>query len=93
MEIKGIVNKPRYNEEVFKVGIPVYVQGSYKNYDEYSNMSHVGIIQETSPLTIKVTYVDKEGLVGRILIPVDDIVAGKVKVTILEIPEQAKTLY
>ena len=62
-KLLGIVNKPQFDTEVFKVGKAIHfrkfdwVSGAYANHD--------AIITEASPLSISVAYMGSESDYGK----------------------------
>ena len=86
MAIKGLINKPQFDSDVFSVGHPVRLSRdaskctvNSKTYTKFSDGNY-GLIKSVSPLSIQILLVNNKIA----SIDVDDVSQGIVTIDILE---------
>ncbi|NOW84305.1 hypothetical protein B0H39_002186 [Clostridium beijerinckii] len=76
----GIVNKPQFDTNVFRVGEAFRMTGNSKGY----NFDRDCLILKSTPLSLEVAYVDNEYDIATFTIGIAEAVTGRIRLTLKE---------
>lgn len=79
-DIVGIVNSPQFNTNVFRIGKAIHIVGRCKSY----SLDRDCIIQKSTPLSLKVVFVNDNEDVDDIVIEINEVVRQNVRLTLLK---------
>lgn len=76
----GVVNKPQFDTSVFRVGNAIHIVGRCKSY----SFDRDCIIQKSTPLSLKVVFVNDESDVDDIEIEINEVVNQNIRLRLLK---------
>ncbi len=85
-ELIGVINKPQFNMDTFKLGQAIHVKAVAHN--GFVTLNTDGLIHYANPLYLEVTYFDAKEEVfeefKKIKISIEDVIAEKYKINLLK---------
>ncbi|AQS10603.1 hypothetical protein CLOBY_27480 [Clostridium saccharobutylicum] len=76
----GVVNKPQFDTNVFRVGMAIHVIGNLGGY----RMDKDCLIMNVTPLDLKIIYIDNEGDDETLTLGIDTVKDGRVTIRLKE---------